>query len=104
MQINQFIIQVSVIFLLGFSLWLGQGVCNTVMSNIDKFGNDSDGKKKIAIRTITNFWIGFAAVIIIVSGIFNLIGKELFIVFLTADLLGLGLKLMSEYIETGFKK
>lgn len=95
------LIRICILFLLGFSLWFGHRVSITVMSNLDKMGGNEKGKERVATRATTNFWIGFAAVIIIVAGLFSLITKELFIAFLTADLLGLGVKLTSEFIESG---
>lgn len=94
------LIKIAVLILLGSSLWLGQRVCITVMSNLGQIGGNEKGKERVATRAITNFWIGFAAVIIIIAGIFGLVGKELFIALLTADLLGLGIKLTTEFIET----
>lgn len=100
MTIDTSVIKIVVLVLLGFSLWFGQKVCGAIMSNIEQLGGDEKAKERVATRALTNFWIGFAAVIIIVSGIFDLIGRELFIAFLTADLLGLGVKLTTEFIET----
>lgn len=99
-MIDNNVIKIVILVLLGFSLWLGHRVCITVMSNLEKMGGNEKGKEKVATRATTNFWIGFAAVIIIVSGLFDLISKELFVAFLTADLVGLGLKLTNEFIET----
>lgn len=97
---SSFIIKIVTLILLGFSLWLGQKVCITTMSNIEKLGGNEKGKERVATRVTTNFWIGFATVIIIISGLFNLLSRELFVAFLTADLLSLGVKLTSDFIET----
>lgn len=97
------VIKIFVLFLLGFSLYFAHRVCITVMSNLDKMGSNETGKERVATRATTNFWIGFAAVIIIVSGLFELISNDVFTAFLTAILLSLGIKLTSEFIETGKK-
>ena len=104
MEINaslaSLIIKIAVLILLGFSLWTGRKTCADIMSNIDKFGDDPKSKNNVATRALFNFWIGFAAVMIIVSGIFGLLGRELFIGLFVADLTALGVKLTTEFVET----
>lgn len=87
-------------FLLGIALWIGRKVCSDVMNNIEKFGTEGKLKDKVATRTLFNFWLGFVSVIIVVSGIFELIGREVFLVLLIATLTTFGIKLSSEYMET----
>jgi hypothetical protein len=96
------IIKIVALLVLGFSLWAGNKTFITMMSNIDRFGDDEKGnhKYKVAIRALHNFWVGFAGVIIIVSGILELIDSEIFILLLKAVLIALGAKLTVEFVVT----
>lgn len=96
------IIKIVTLLILGLSLWAGSKTFASIMLNIDKFGNDENGKHKykVSTRALHNFWIGFAGALIVISGIFDLIGNELFIALFVADLTGLGLKLTTEFIDT----
>lgn len=101
MEISEcLILKISVLLLLGFALWTGRKTCADVMSNCGQYGTDQEAKKNVTSRALFNFWIGFAAVIILVSGIFELISHELFVALLVADLTALGLKLTAEFAET----
>jgi hypothetical protein len=48
---------------------------------------------------LDDFWIGFTGALIVISGIFDLIGNELFIALMIAGLTGLGLKLTTEFVD-----
>ncbi len=69
-SLESLIIKIAVLLLLCFSLWTGRKTVTDIMSNIEKFGGDSKSKNNVASRALFNFWIDFAAVLIIVSGIF----------------------------------
>ena len=94
------IIKIIGLFLLGFSLWTGRKICKDIMENIDKFGDDKNSKHNVATRALFNFWIGFAAILIIISAIFKLISNGQFFFLLTAILTTLGVKLSTEIYNT----
>ncbi len=98
--LESLIIKIAVLILLGFSLFQGQKTVTAVVSNIKQFGDQPQPKENVVAKALFNFWIGFAAVLIIVSGIFELLSREVFIVFLGAVLGGLGLKLTKEFEDT----
>ena len=78
---------------LGLGLWQARRLASDFIKNIGQFGNDTAGKRVAARRCEFNFYLAFMAVVVVCTGLFELVGRELFIALLVAILTSLGIKL-----------
>lgn len=83
--------------------------CWTVAANaknIDKYGDakgiNSRGaeisvKQIVITKVLTNFFLAFAIVIVVIVGVLKMISQDLFVAYLTVGLAGLGLKITDDW-------
>ena len=64
-----------------------------VMKNIDKYGDDREGKATAARRAEVYLWIFVALIVLIFVRLFDLLGQEAFVSLFAAGLSGLGIKI-----------
>ena len=83
--------------LLGFALFQARKLASDIISNVDQFGDDRVSKHSVARKASTDYYLAFATVAVLVSGIFGLLKEDLLVAALTAVLTGLGVKMTIDF-------
>lgn len=90
------IMKVGALLLLAFALLMARLNSKSVLDTIAAAPKDIPGKRPLLKQAQWDFNILFAAVLIVTTGVLDLVEKQTFVTFLTAVLAALGVKSVSE--------
>ena len=94
---NENIWVTTIVCLIG--MILSAWVTNTTNKNIDKFGDDLEGKRLVPLKYLFNFYAILILSIVLLTRALNFINDQLFVVLFVAVLSGLGFKISHDIFK-----
>lgn len=92
-NITQLVTKAISLIILGSALWQARRLASDIISNADKLV-DKIGTHAVARKAMADFCLSFAAVMILIAGIFEKLQGQLFVALFVAALIGLGVRIV----------